>query len=260
MVNRIKRLWKIKKQCTQKFPRIYCRFDFATLILRLCDFDFVILRLFNFNEKVKVFKNSKKLKGTNKTISDDYSQETLKERKLLWLSAQTDKQNAVKVRLVNDELFINDHAYAWELQPNLRVQLPPRQGTSPSKSDRQDWHSKPSEISIINVNARSVVNKTEPLECLSLLHYPHLIVVTETWLNKDISSDEVFPKSFNVLRKDRTARGAQGRDVADKRYTQIRALAVNRQVWKYVVQAFCERCSFSNWSSVSPLRKSHRIS
>lgn len=98
----------------------------------------MILRLFNFNEKVKVFKNSKKLKGTNKTISDDYSQETLKERKLLWLSAQTDKQNAVKVRLVNDELFINDHAYAWELQPNLRVQLPPRQGTSPSKSDRQD--------------------------------------------------------------------------------------------------------------------------
>lgn len=32
-----------------------------------------------------------------------------------------------------------------------------------------------------------------------------MIAVTETWLNKDISSDEVFPKSFNVLRK--AARG-----------------------------------------------------
>lgn len=40
-----------------------------------------------------------------------------------------------------------------------------------------------------------------------MLHDPHLIAVTETWLNKDISSDEVFPKSFNVLRKDRAARG-----------------------------------------------------
>lgn len=98
----------------------------------------VILRFFNFNEKVEAFKNCRKLKGTNISISDDYSQETLKKRKLLWLSAQTEKQNGAKVRLVNDKLFINDHAYTWDIQSNLRVQLPPRQGTAPSKSGRHD--------------------------------------------------------------------------------------------------------------------------
>lgn len=51
------------------------------------------------------------------------------------------------------------------------------------------------------------MNKLEELECVSLQHDPHLIAITETWLNEDITNDEVFPSSYSVIRKDRATRG-----------------------------------------------------
>lgn len=63
------------------------------------------------------------------------------------------------------------------------------------------------ELRILNVNVRSVVNKADRLECLTILHNPHVVAVTETWLHKDIQSEEVFPSSYNVLRRYRANRG-----------------------------------------------------
>lgn len=70
-----------------------------------------------------------------------------------------------------------------------------------------DRRKKKHELRILNVNARSVVNKADRLECVTILNNPHVVAVTETWLHKDIHSEEVFPSSYNVLRRDRTNRG-----------------------------------------------------
>lgn len=83
----------------------------------------VILKLYDFNEKVAIFKNCKKLKGTKISVSDDYSPETVEKRRLLWKSAQTEKGAGAKVNLVHDKLFINSIAYTWDFEQNVRVRL-----------------------------------------------------------------------------------------------------------------------------------------
>lgn len=57
------------------------------------------------------------------------------------------------------------------------------------------------------MNARSVVNKVQPLENLLLLHEPDIVAITETWLSSDILDHEFTPPSYSVIRKDRLSRG-----------------------------------------------------
>ncbi|CAN7974771.1 unnamed protein product, partial [Ixodes persulcatus] len=83
----------------------------------------VVLRVFNYNEKVSVFKNCKKLKGTAVSISDDFSKETLQTRKKLWESAHDEKRGGAKVKLVNDRLYVDDVAYVWDYEKERRVRL-----------------------------------------------------------------------------------------------------------------------------------------
>lgn len=60
---------------------------------------------------------------------------------------------------------------------------------------------------LLNINARSVVNKVVDHESLILTYSPHVIVVTETWLNHDIADHEIVPPGYRMLRKDRDRRG-----------------------------------------------------
>ncbi|CAN8007418.1 unnamed protein product, partial [Ixodes pacificus] len=34
-----------------------------------------------------------------------------------------------------------------------------------------------------------------------------VVVVTETWLNEQVTNDEAFPAGYNIFRKDRCSRG-----------------------------------------------------
>lgn len=95
----------------------------------------IILRLYDYNEKIAIFKNYRKLKGTKISIADDYSYETLQKRKLLWQSAQSDKSDGSKVRLVHDKLFINDIPYTWDAQSNCRVRMRNNVVASPGGQD-----------------------------------------------------------------------------------------------------------------------------
>lgn len=52
-----------------------------------------------------------------------------------------------------------------------------------------------------------MVNKVVDLESLILTYSPHVIVVTETWLNHDIADHEIVPPGYRMLRKDRDRRG-----------------------------------------------------
>ena len=58
------------------------------------------------------------------------------------------------------------------------------------------------------MNARSVksvrsnMNKITEMHNLIAIYQPHLLAVTETWLNSSISSTELFPHNYVVHRRD----------------------------------------------------------
>jgi hypothetical protein len=58
-------------------------------------------------------------------------------------------------------------------------------------------------LKIINVNCQSLNAKRSSFLCLVNEEDPDVIVGTESWLNSNITSGELFPPNFNVLRKDR---------------------------------------------------------
>lgn len=82
------------------------------------------MKLFHFNEKVQVLRNCKKLKGTNTIISNDYSQATLKTRKMLWESAREEEDHGSKVRLDHKALFVDNIRYRWDDSNKCRVRIP----------------------------------------------------------------------------------------------------------------------------------------
>lgn len=60
---------------------------------------------------------------------------------------------------------------------------------------------------LININARSLANKTVELERLLFEYNPDIVIVTETWLRPEIKDCEIIPPAYNMIRKDRDTRG-----------------------------------------------------
>lgn len=58
----------------------------------------------------------------------------------------------------------------------------------------------------ININARSIVNKTAELESIVTAHKPHVLIITETWLHSDITYSEITPHGYGIYRYDRDSR------------------------------------------------------
>lgn len=83
----------------------------------------VIVRFFDFNDKVNVLKNARKLKGKKISISEDFSKRIQSIRKCLWDSASANRASGDKVRLVYDKLFINNDAYVWDSVKNEKLRL-----------------------------------------------------------------------------------------------------------------------------------------
>lgn len=80
----------------------------------------VILYFQDYNEKTSVMKNVKKLKGTKIFIQNDYSQQTLQKRKLLWESAKADKSQGKTAFLIHDKLCVGDDLFIWNEAKNER--------------------------------------------------------------------------------------------------------------------------------------------
>lgn len=51
------------------------------------------------------------------------------------------------------------------------------------------------------------MNKLEDLESIVMTHRPHILIITETWLNCNISDEEITPPGYKIYRKDRDTRG-----------------------------------------------------
>lgn len=98
-------------------------------------------------------------------------------------------------------------------------------------------------VKLININARSIVNKSVELEAILLCYNPHIVVITETWLRDDIDDTDVFPPSYQVFRRDRPTRGG---GVAVLIKCGIRASLV-RQIDNHesvTLKAFCSGRTF----------------
>ncbi|XP_072018340.1 uncharacterized protein [Amphiura filiformis] len=87
----------------------------------------------------------------------------------------------------------------------------PENDTDPPISPSDPKHSKKRKskvnardsLKILLINFQSIKNKNADFEQLIHHHQPDIIQGTETWLNKDISSSEMFPENYHVYRRDR---------------------------------------------------------
>ncbi|XP_040064739.1 protein unc-13 homolog C [Ixodes scapularis] len=87
----------------------------------------VIMSFRDYNEKMSILTNAKKLKGTGVFINEDYSYELRQIRKKLWDSSQADRDRGDKVTLSYNKLKINNVTYQWDnnLQSRVRLNRPP---------------------------------------------------------------------------------------------------------------------------------------
>lgn len=83
----------------------------------------IILYFQNYREKQAVWKNVSKLKGSQISIDNDYSEDTRRKRKLLWESGKAEKAAGKKVFLVNDSLHVDNDIYNWNDTSNTRKWL-----------------------------------------------------------------------------------------------------------------------------------------
>ena len=92
------------------------------------------------------------------------------------------------------------HAISGDIHPNPGPTLEHNscQETKPTRKMK---------LSCWSLNARSVANKG--CELISRLSYKpcDLVAITETWLDQSIESSELFTRSFQVHRRDRTKHG-----------------------------------------------------
>ena len=67
-----------------------------------------------------------------------------------------------------------------------------------------------SEIKCVCLNARSIINKKTELNIMVDDIKPHIIGITESWANKDITNAELGLEGYVMFRKDRIGRRGGG--------------------------------------------------
>lgn len=85
-----------------------------------------------------------------------------------------------------------------------------------------------------------MLNKVEDIEALTIEHEPDIMLITETWLHKDILDSEITPKSYVIVRKDRNGRGG-GVALLIRDNIEFTVLSV-----PYDIEAVCIRAVFKN--------------
>lgn len=83
----------------------------------------VILRFYDFTEKLTILRNAFKLKDSSISISEDFSAEVRERRRKLWQSAKENRVNGEKVALVFDKLKVGNQLFVWDDRENKRVQI-----------------------------------------------------------------------------------------------------------------------------------------
>lgn len=61
-------------------------------------------------------------------------------------------------------------------------------------------------MNLINVNARSILNKLDDLDISLFEHDPDVVVITETWLSSSIDDSDIVPTGFKIIKTDHCSR------------------------------------------------------
>lgn len=85
--------------------------------------DSVIFKLLDSRAKTKIFKNCTKLKGSNISVSEDFSLRVRNVRKQLWDSCRSNRENKDKVQLIFDKIKINDEVFVWDEESGDKVPM-----------------------------------------------------------------------------------------------------------------------------------------
>ncbi|CAN7977806.1 unnamed protein product [Ixodes persulcatus] len=83
----------------------------------------VIIKFFDYNEKMLLMKNAPKLKGTKISVSEDYSLRVQAIRKKLWQMVKDSRTPDDKVFLRYDKLILNNDVYAWDNVNNTIIKV-----------------------------------------------------------------------------------------------------------------------------------------
>lgn len=84
----------------------------------------VIVKFFNYNDKLAVQRNCRRLKGSSLSVSEDFSERIRVIRKKLWDSSADDRARGDKVTLVYDKIRIGNTLYTWDELSSTRRALP----------------------------------------------------------------------------------------------------------------------------------------
>ena len=79
------------------------------------------------------------------------------------------------------------------------------------------------------LNERSIVNKKNELNMMVEDIDPHIIGITESWANKDISDAELGLKGYEMLRRERVRRRGGGVILYIKEYIQAYEIKLERE-------------------------------
>ena len=72
-------------------------------------------------------------------------------------------------------------------------------------------------LRILNINCQSIKNKEAELHTIMDTAKPDIILGNESWLTPEIKNSEIFPDSFDAVRKDRASDAHGGVFIAFKR-------------------------------------------
>ena len=65
----------------------------------------------------------------------------------------------------------------------------------------------PTNLKNLCFNARSIIPKRDELSALCTAEEPHIVCLTETWLDEDVNDHEVCFGEFNIACRDRNRHG-----------------------------------------------------
>ena len=110
------------------------------------------------------------------------------------------------------------------------------------------------EIKCVCLNARSIINKKDELNIMADDIKPHIIGITETWANNDVTDAELGLEGYAMFRKDRMGRRGGGvllyiKDNIPAYEVQLQEEAdCNEAIWCKLVTG---HTTSYHWSSIS---------
>ena len=107
------------------------------------------------------------------------------------------------------------------------------------------------EIICVCLNDRSIINKKDELNIMVDYIKPHIIGITESWSNNDITDAELGLEGYAMFRKDRMGRRGGGVLLYIKDTTSEYELQLQEEADYNMVQTSYRTYNSYHWSSIS---------